>query len=43
MPKKHTFTSTIYNAGGGGAFVEKKLPKSSRLRKFVVTPLLTLP
>ena len=22
MPKKHTFTATIQNAGGGGAFVE---------------------
>jgi hypothetical protein len=22
MPNKHTFTATIQNAGGGGAFVE---------------------
>ena len=22
MPKKHTFTATIIDAGGGGAFVE---------------------
>jgi len=22
MPKKHTFTATIQNAGGGGAFME---------------------
>jgi len=25
MPKKHTFTATIQNAGGGGAFVEVPL------------------
>jgi hypothetical protein len=33
MPKKHTFTATIINAGGGGAFVEVPFDVDQRSQK----------
>ena len=37
MPKKHTFTATISNAGGGGAFVEIKNSEFYKNSEFCLT------
>jgi len=37
MPKKHTFTATIQNAGGGGAFVSAIMKSTERQDEMKLT------